>query len=446
MPISPKGGLGFGPLGGMPLGGGDYSLTELIQSPQSSVFRKAHIRRRLSTTGLYETDWQDISDLIKRWGTLETRLDDIRLNKFTHNGVNLVVNNDGGDFNVHTNLNSLWNGSYLPRARSLLRIQAGYTDEFGGEYPVDTDTTQGIFILSDEVSIKSNSNDVTLRGSSLRSVFDEVRARDVGGIGTTQTASDIIARIRDYTDGSGVAIFQQFISSGAWTIVTTTSNYALNTTTMEDLTVWDLMEKLAESETFVILINRTGGIEFRGRGARQATAQWTMTGLDFPRPDIVNIDEYKEATNKQYTFFRLKYLQPETSTSYVSAGTTTSVNATNPSWVSGQKVYEANNIFINNTATAQTLVDSMYTTFGTLTSEAVIKTVLLPTLEILDRVEVSFHSYDLAGSTIWDGFDWDNANWSVEGENFDWDNKAFALLSKSTNLDDFTCTFRMREL
>ena len=84
--------------------------------------------------------------------------------------------------------------------------------------------------------------------------------------------------------------------------------------------------------------------------------------------------------------------------------------------------------------------------------EAVIKTTFVPHLELLDRVQASFHSYDLAGSTRWDVFDWapdtgdTGAAWSAEGENFDWNNRPFKILSRKLDLDNFSMEFNLREI
>lgn len=421
-----------------------------IEAPISNVFRRASIQRRARATGQFDGTWRDISDYVKRWGTIESSIDDVRLNKFRHSGVNLVVNNDTGAFNHETNRNSLW-FNYLSRYRTLLRIESGYYDT-ASTTELPTTSTVGYFIMDDEIQIRSDSNDVQINASSLQSIFAEVRARDVAGIFGATTATGIITRIRDHTDGAGVNIFRSFITSTAWTINATTNQYSLSTALVEDMSTWDLMEKLAEAEGWVVLINRQGGIEFRNRDPRQGTAQFTFNGLDFPRPTLVAITEYKEAYNKYFNYFRLKHLQADTSTSYVTAGTTTAINNSNPSWIFGQRAYEFENTLVQDTGTAQTIVNNLLTTFGTMTSEAALKTLYAPQLELLDRVAVGFHSYDLAGSTIWDTFDWapdtgdTGTKWSVEGENFEWDSRQFVVLARKTDLDNFTMQFKLRDL
>ena len=438
----PPRGLGRGRLGSMPLGGAEYYLDTQINNPSSDVFRRLQFKRRDPSTGRYEANWQDATEFVKRWGTIDTAVDDVRLNKFTHSGVNVTCRNDTGRFNDETNSSSLWFG-WMTRYRSLMRIQAGYKTA-GGELP--SDATQGIFILTDEIEQDAVSNEVTLRGSSLQSVFDEVRARELPGIGATFTASELVTRIRDHTDGAGLSIFQEFISSGAWTIQTTTNYYVFNTDTLENMTTWGLMEKLAEAEGNVLLINRTGGIEFRNRDPRQSSSQFSFFGQGFPRQNIIKLKNENEAVNKLFTFFRLKYLDADTSTSYVTAGTTTAVSASNISWRYGQRVYEADNTFPLNTTTAQTIVNDLFTDFSGVKKEMDIDAKFHPTLEVLDRVDVSYRSYDVAFNSLWDVMVWDTDTWSREGNNFDYDGKAYKILGKRINLDNFVMGTKLREI
>lgn len=432
----------------MPLGGGIGSLQNLIDLPSTLVFRKAQVKRRLRSTGLYETDWQDITPLVKRWGSIDYAVDDTRLNRFTFSGANLVVRNDYGTFNDETNTSSLWFG-YLGRYKSLLRIQAGYQDCKGNQFP--TNSTQGIYIMTDEPEISGESQDINLRASSLRSVFDGVKARDIPGLGATFTASEIVARIRDHTDGAGTAIFQQFISSGAWTIQTTTAYYRPQTDgsedmRLEDMSAWELMEKLAEAEGYVVLVNRTGGIEFRDRSARTPTSAFDFKGQGFHPMTVIKAPKEREAVNKLYTSFRLKYLAADTTTSYVSAGTTTAVNGTNTAWLYDQRVYEAENTFIQNTATAQTIVDGLLTTHGAIRKEVEFDGKMVPQLEAMDRITLSHRSYDVSERSLWDVMVWDTDEWAVEGQNFDYDSKPYTVLSRRLNLDTFAMTIKGREI
>lgn len=436
-------GLGRGPLGHMPLGHGYPDVQAMVDAPVSFPFRFAGVQFRSATTGQYTGSWVDISSYVKRWGTMEQAIDDVRFNTFTDKGVTLVVNNDTGAFNHHSNASSLWYGK-MTRYRTLLRLQAGYYfSDLSLQIPVDP--TLGIFVLDQEVGIQSNSNDVYLRASSLRSVFDEAVATDIGGIfNVTLTADAIIGKIRDHTDGSGVFVFRQFITSTAWSITAATNNYILTTDLAVNMSVWDLMDKLAEAEGFVVMINRTGGIEFRSRAARQASSQFSFYGQNFPRPNIIRITDYKEALDKYFNFYRLKYLPADTSTSYVHAGTTTVVNATNQSWGFGAKTYDFENTFPLNTATAQAIVDNLFSLSSAVPVDVNFDATFVPGLEVLDRVDISYRSYELANNVLWDVMLWDTDKWGQEGVNFDLNSTAAFITAIRTNLDDLTTDFTVR--
>lgn len=433
------------------------AVDSLIGYPSATVFRRAAIKRRNTSDGKYESSWTDFTGFVKSWGNYQSAIDDIRLNRFTHSGLTLRVRNDTGAFNPETDANSLWFGT-LSRYRTLVRIQAGYIDEDGAETP--TETSQGIYIMSEEIPRSSKTNDVILSCRSLVSIFDEVTADEVTGLGATLTASGLITRIRDHTDGSGNFIFREFITSTSWTIQATTNNYNLATTTseLENMSCWELMNKLAECEGYVLLINRTGGLEFRDRNARTTTVAFSFYGQGFRHPNVISLDESKDAFDKFYNKFRLKWTDADTSTSYVDAGTITTVNPSNTAWKFGSRTYHFENRFFQTSTVAQTIVDGLLTTFNEVKEEVKITAKFLPHIEVSDRVNFSYHSYDLAGqeNSLWDIMDWasdaailpsDGGNWAAEnGENFDYNDRVFKVLSKETSLENFTTSLILRAI
>lgn len=434
-------------------------LTELINNPVSRVFRRAYIKRRSASTGLLETDWQEITPYVIRWGNIQTGLDDVRLNRFNLSGANLVGDNKDGVLNDENNFNSLWYG-YLTRYGSLLKIEAGYQTlpnaegwgfpwgfAWGATTEFPTDPTQGIFILDQEIPI-SSTNQVQVQASSLKSIFDGVKANEVSGLGPTQTASELIETIRDHTDGSGSYVFRQYISAASWLIQTTTNYYNIATSTALDNegTIWDFMVKMAEAEGYVVFINRFGQLVFGDRTPNTTASQFSFYGQGFARPNVISVQSYREALNKVYNSIRLKYKPEDTTTSYITAGTTTVITPSNVQWKYGARVYSLENTWIVNTATAQTIANGLFTEFSPVKGEVDLTAKFHPELDPLDRVDVSHYSYSLANKTLWDSFDWDGDNWAVEGENFDWDNKAFKVIAKSLNLDDFSETFKLREV
>jgi len=424
---------------------GGAQEAQIMSRFSTDVFRRAAIKRRSTADGTYETDWFDVSDYVKKWGTIKSSIDVVKLNNFKFSGVSLVFRNDEGKFNPESYIHSFFNG-YMTRFRTMLKIEAGYKDTDGTEIP--TDSRQGVFVLTNDIKINAIKNEAIFNFKSLVSIFEEVPVVDIPGMGATQTASDLITKIKNYTDGSGSYVFQQFISSAAWSIQTTTTNYnPATSTSLDGLSTWELMEKLAEAEGYIVMINRNGGFEFRDRNARTTTSQFSFYGLGFKDQNVIKLEEYKEPINTFFNYFRLQFLEDDTSTSFVTAGTTTSVDPSLTSWKYGVRRYEFENQFIPDTTTAQDIVDARRSQFDTIKEEVKLKTKFSPSLEISDRVEFSYRSYSMEDKTLWDFFNWDEAKWDDEkGDIFDWTNVPFKILSKSTNLDTFVTSLVLRKI
>lgn len=429
------------------------TLAGLIREPTHRVFRRAAIKRRSATTGLYEADWYDITDYVKAWGNFTIAVDDTRLNRFTHSGYSFRVKNDTGAFNHESVHTSLWNG-YLTRYRTLVRIQAGYLDG-STEYP--TDTTQGIFIMGAENSQNQDTNEMTFNCKSIISPFEETRADEIAGIATgSLTASQIMTKIRDATDGSSGYLFRNFITSTSWSIQTTANALMnLNTTTiLQNYSVWELMSKLAEAENFVIYATRTGGIVFGDRAPNTTGSQFSFYGGKFNRPNIIQFGAYKEAVNKLYTHVRMKYLEADTTTSYINRGTTTAISGSNLSWKYGRRTYEFEDTFFSSDVSAA-IASKLMNEFGNLRNEAEMVTKFIPELDILDRIDVSYRETNLTGSRLWDTENWasdaaatatDGLSWDDEtGTSLEFWEKGFKVLSKETDLDNFKTKLVIRE-
>lgn len=430
------------------------TLDQIISEPIHQVFRRAFIKRRSATTGLYESNWYEITDFVKSWGTFKISLDDQRLNRFTYSGISLRLNNSNGEFGNEKTPASLWYG-YLTRYRSLVKIEAGYYDSSRNEYP--TDSTQGIFISDTELNETPGSADVAFNCKGILSPFIETKASEITGIANgSQTASEIIGKIRDATDGSGNFLFRNFITSTAWSIQSTTTIYTqFNTTTiLDDFTVWELMNKFAESENFVIYPTKMGGLNFEDRQPNTSSSQFSFRGGKFNRPNVITVNYVKENTNNLYTSIRVKFLPDDTTTSFIEVGATTLVNNSNTAWKYGRRVYEFENLFMN-TLTANLVASKLANEFGNLKLETEMNCLFIPHLDILDRVDVSYREVDLTNAELWDFENWasdtassptDGLSWDAEsGTTVEWAQKNFKILSKETNLDTFITKFILRE-
>lgn len=423
------------------------SLQSLIASRKVDIFRRVKIKRRSSSTGLFESDWLDITKHVKRYGTLKRSIDDIRLNKFRLSGVTLKLENHEGKFNPESYESSYWYG-YLARPRTLIKIEAGYKDSLGTEYPTNSTLFTGI--IADEMPISDN-NEIAMPCKSLLQIFQEFPASSIDKWTVTGwSASDIIGAVRDQTDGSGNYIFQQFITSGGWNIVTTTSTYdQLNTASskyLKDLNVWDMIEKLAEAENYVALITPTGNFYFTDRSVNTSTS-WEFYGLGPGNKDyghtIKKINKYYEAITKLYQKVSMRYSEEDTSTSWIETQTAMVISPSNTAWIYGTRIYDFENYWASYTQSVN-LVSNIYDNYSSLKSEIDFTSILIPHLDILDYAEITFEDYG-AGAYLWDACNWDEAYWEGSFDNFQLQASPFKILSIQHNLDKFETRWIMRD-
>ena len=429
----------------------DGTLDRLIRDPSKKIFRRAFIKRRYRNTGLYETDWLEITEYVVKWGSLSSEIDSDRINRFVLSGVSLRVKSDFGEFNPETDPNSLF-FRWLSRYRTLLKIEAGYVDEDGTEYPGDK--TQGIFILTGEIELSAKSNEVNLDFQSLMNPFEETPANEINGLKGTLTASEMVELIRDATDGSGNNLFTEFITSTAWDIDTTTTNYEINTTTVLDgLSCWDLLTNLAESENHIVYIKRDGTFFFGSRDI--SNVSFDLIGRNYSRPNLIEISSYKEAIDKLYTSVRLKFEKEDTSTSYVNVGGAIKVDPATYEWIFRKRILEASNELIPTPAIAQSVANNIRAEFSFLKKEMAAHCLFLPTIELLDRTNVFYKQEVDSGEDKWDTKNWADST-TVASINpmywagntlgaFNFYGKEFKVIGKKTDLDNMKTSLVLRE-
>jgi len=246
----------------------------LIAKNKMKVFRRLYMKRR--TQDGYESSWQKIDPkYILSYGSVTHSIDDIKPNFFNISGLTIRVRNNDGFFNDVDDSKSFWNG-YLSRYKTLIKIEAGYEDENGTEYP--SNPIQYIGIIDKDFSMNEQSI-MEISTKNIVSVFENVPASQIAGLGATLTASEIVTKIKEHTDANEVKIFQQYISAGAWYIDTTTTYYNFATTTsLQGMSCWDLLKKLAEAENYIVYVSRDASFYWKERATyyeNQTTTNYT---------------------------------------------------------------------------------------------------------------------------------------------------------------------------
>lgn len=465
-------------------------LKKQIKAGTSEVFRRASIKRRNSTNGQFESDWFDITSDIKSFGKVTSQVDSQRPYKFTFGNVKILVDNSNGNFNPHDNEFSYWNG-YLNQQRTLLKLEAGFkvrSQNSNGrwinkELPSETlfdvdcwdeptslfdqtgDPTIFIGIISGDILL-SDKNDVSLNAKPLTSVFQDYPARLLTGwTSTGMTASQFMTMLRDQTDGSGSYIFRPFFgdTTSNWDISTTTNVYSnLNTSTAQgvfDKTVWDVIEKLAESENYIPRITRDGIFKFSSRDPNTTTAAFEFYGGSSFNSEygqtIKRITSFGRKISKYYSRVEVKYREEDTTTSYEVVGASFSVSPSSSPWVLGHRTLKVENLLIPTSTVAATIANTIFNEVSTLKNEVDFTTSFVPQLDLFDRFTISYDTSDVNYDALWDFKSWahDSTDTSddlyfdkARGDAIALDGQEFKFLSFEIDLDKLENKFLAREV
>ena len=465
-------------------------INYLIKAPKSNVFRRAYIKRRDVVTGLYESDWYDISKDVKSYGKITNQVDSVRRSKFTFGNAKLIMENSKGNYNSSQNNGSIWYG-YLDQQRTLVKIDAGYIhvqkNDTGinvlNEYPSeslwdvnfwdaenslwDADQPSTVFtgIISGDITY-SDKNEVVFNIKPLNSVFQEYPASKLTGWTTTGlTASQFVTMVRDQTDGSGSFVFRPFFGDTTtnWDISTTSNVFAnLNTSGAKDVidkNVWEIIERLAEAENFLPFVSRVGEFKFISRDAASTSTVFEFHGSGSFNTTyghtIKKVNSYGFIASKFYSRVQVKFVDSDTITSYVTVESTYQVSGSNNAWQYGNKTLNLENYYIANTTVASTLANSIYNDVSALKNEINFETSFIPHLNLFDVFTINYDPNIFGSNSLWDQKNWaaDDTSTSedliFDKSNFDsliLDGQDFKFLSFEIDLDNLSNRFIAREV
>lgn len=464
------------------------SLVDQIKLGHSKVYRRAYIKRRLASDGSFETSWQEITNDVKRWGNYSVQLDAQSPNRFTFGNATLVMANDSGLYNPEDDETSLWYG-YLSPQRTLIKIECGFIDQtltsdgIYHNYETPNTTTwdedewdasgsewdsSGIMftgIISGDINL-SNKNEVAFTVKPLMQLFQDYSAKNLTDwTSAGMTASQFVTMVRDHQDSGGNYIFRPFFENTTtnWDISTTSNVFAnLNTSTAQDVidsSVWEVVQKLAEAENFVPYVTRSGVFKFVSRAANSSSTTFEFHGGGSYSTTygctIKNIENFGKKLTKYYSRVQLKWVNAETSTSYEVYQSSMEVGPTNNPWNLGERTLSIENFFIPNSTVAQTIALNLFNEYSALKNEIIFTTSLIPHLEILDYVSMTYESPATSPYNLWD-----QANWAEDATSASNDlifdlptsdairlqDTRFKFLSIDVNLDKLETKFHAREV
>jgi hypothetical protein len=470
-------------------GNTNLSIASVIKQPVATVFRRAYIKRRSTSTGLFESDWVEITSDVKSWGKVSSQIDSVRLYTFTFGNMKMVMHNDDGRYNPEDEESSLWYG-YLNQQRTLVKIEAGFVNRtkidgvwYEGEYPSqvywdkalwdfetslwDQDITPIVFtgVVSGDISLM-DTNEVSLNIKPLTSIFQDYPARNLTGWTSTGfTASNFINLLRDQTDGSSGFVFRNFFNNTTtyWDISATSVVYSnLNTSTAKDVidsTVWDIIEKLSEAENYVPYVTRDGIFKFVSREANTVGVSYEFHGAGSPDSyygsTVTKLNSAGRKISKYYSRVQVKWKEEDTSTSYEVVESQFLVSGNSNPWVLGTRTLEITNLFIPTAAVANSLATAIFNDYSALKKEIDFSTTFVPHLDLLDRFAFYYDPTVYTANSLWDEYNWafDSTDTTSDlifdyskGDAINFSGQEFKFLSFEIDLDNLSNRFIAREV
>lgn len=427
------------------------TILKEIKKHKMKVFRRLFMRRRLATDGEYEANWVQVpnADIVK-FGTIKSSIDDVIPGFFKYSGLNFELMNDVGTYsNVNEDKSFFFGAATI--SRTLIKVEAGYENEFGTEFP--TDPTLYIGLISDNPTYTESSR-VKFKTKHLSSVLDEFPSDQIVGLGSTQTASDIITKIRDHTDSVGTAIFQKFISLGAWNFTTTTQNYDMATSTsLQGLSCWKLMQQLAVSEENVMFMTRTGDFNFVDNDLLSSASSFHFSGIgDSDRTSGHNIARnisVVEDVRKVFNRIKIQYDKDDTTTSFeIKNEVWNWGNVSSSSFLYGVREFKYKNTFLN-ASTSAVLASTLFDDLSFPKTRINIESKFIPHLSVNDQVTITYKTrktIGFSGVSLWGEAVIGEDRWGERlGFNIEVDNLSSQILNLDHNIDKFSSKARLKE-
>ena len=465
------------------------SVIDEIAKPKSNVVRRIYIKRRTLETGLFEPEWFEITKDVIKFGKVKKTIDAKRPYKFKFANLQFQVANTNGRFNPHDDENSLWFG-YLNQQRTLVRVDCAFLsiDTQSKPYKVLSEFPEtslwdaelwdgdgavwdapGSTVFTGVVAGDIGSNDMNrtkFTVKPLTSVFEDFEFKNLTGFTSTGiTASQFVEILRDQTDGGGLFVFRPFFgdTTSTWNYSTTSNIYSqLNTSTSIetiDSNVWQVLEKLAESENFVPYNTGDGQFNFFSRDAVASSSAYEFHGAGSFSKDfgntIIKIGAFGFRRSKYYSRVQIKYSEADTITSYVSKESAFSVGPASNPWILGDRSLRITNTFFGTATSAQAAADALFDDVSALKNEITFRSSLVLGLDIFDRFSMYYDPTKASSNGLWDLGNWadntiDDANdlvWDqTDGEQITLNGDEFKFLSFEIDLDNLTNNFIAREV
>ena len=364
------------------------TVKELVRRGAVWPFTRCSIKRVL-TNGNYETTWQDISPYVVSYPVIKKSFGDtVYLGDYIIDAGTIIFNNSTRFFNPENENRSFFYG-YLTRYRTKIKIEYGFYDDDGEE-------VQGLVFYGIFFSEPSNSDDgrISFSLAPLIKVFQNYAAYGVSTSGSPSSA-DMIDRIVKQTRNE-IRIFDRFMEgandSERYKINPNSETLLLSSISApsiaQDDTCWKKISDYSFAEDFFPYIDNTGNFVWDKKSATDEI-QWVFNGAGSNDGDygvkIVSIDEERSGINNVWTRFVIEYNDQ----TFYTASDTWEPGDGSYQDIYGERTYSYTILDLD-LAGATTIASALKEQYKAPKREWSITTVLLPQLELKDRVQINY--------------------------------------------------------
>jgi len=344
------------------------------------------------------------------------KLDPLQNHFWVFNVENVVQDNAGGNYLWVNRSSDTSSGTWFSSdSGANWSLGAGFTYAHDMNFYSDSSTSVFSGFISGDIPTSAK-NIVQMSVQPLSDLFRQYPARLLDGwTSTGLTASQFVESVRDHTDGSGVHVFLPFFgdTTTGFIIQTTTVQYGfLNTSTASeviDSNVWTLIEKLAQSETYVPYVTRSGEFNFVARDAATSTTFEFHGAKSKDREyglTIKDIKKFGVKYSKYYSRVDVRWSGADTETSIQTTESVFEVSGSNLPWTYGHKTLKQEILFIQDANTAKAVADTVFDDVSALRNEIEFDASFVPQLDILDRVNLTYNNDTFEESSLWDLQNW----------------------------------------
>lgn len=260
------------------------TVTQLIKRDTQFPIRRAYIKRRY-LDGNYESNWQRIDflnseDRVLSWGSfsLEVDFQPGQIGAFEISELTIAVDNQGGQFNIETDPQSIWypDSTYLNRRYTKIKIEAGFLDEDENEVGVET-VFEGVI----ERVVISESQTAQIMSLPYTAILKSFLIADLGLSGPGPVSSVVTSIMNQ----SKITAYIPYIAP------TNTINPTISDMANLEGTYWDVLKSLAQQANAIPYLNGPTWA-FKDREAGGLVWQFNGAGTQFP--DIFTIEEFDD--------------------------------------------------------------------------------------------------------------------------------------------------------